>query len=80
MGSKTISLDDDAYARLSGAKRPGESFSDVVKRMTGPKEHPLLKLRGLLTPKDAEDVRRVIREMREADAAEWEKKLARWKR
>lgn len=34
MGTKTISLADDAYERLLAAKREGESFSDVVRRLT----------------------------------------------
>lgn len=34
MGSKTISLNDEAYTRLRAAKGEGESFSDVVLRMT----------------------------------------------
>jgi len=31
MGTKTISLADDAYERLKERKREGESFSDVVR-------------------------------------------------
>ncbi|HWG91322.1 MAG TPA: antitoxin VapB family protein [Candidatus Thermoplasmatota archaeon] len=31
--TKTISLSDEAYALLSQAKRPGESFSDVAVRL-----------------------------------------------
>lgn len=34
MGTKTISLADDAYERLAAEKREGESFSDVVRRLT----------------------------------------------
>jgi predicted CopG family antitoxin len=34
MGTTTISLKDEAYARLKEAKREGESFSDVVLRLT----------------------------------------------
>ena len=34
MGTKTISLSDDAYERLKTMKREGESFSDVVRRLT----------------------------------------------
>jgi predicted CopG family antitoxin len=33
MGTKTISIADDAYERLNAAKREGESFSDVVRRL-----------------------------------------------
>lgn len=31
--TKTISLSDEAYDMLSRAKRPGESFSDVARRL-----------------------------------------------
>lgn len=35
MTAKTISLDEEAYERLKAEKREGESFSDVVVRLTG---------------------------------------------
>lgn len=34
MGTKTISLTEEAYNRLKAAKKEGESFSDVVNRIS----------------------------------------------
>jgi len=36
MPSKTISLEVDAYNRLKSTRRVGESFSEVVRRITLP--------------------------------------------
>ena len=39
MGTKTISLKDEAYERLRTARRyPGESFSEIVLRATWPED------------------------------------------
>jgi predicted CopG family antitoxin len=39
MGTKTISLKDEAYRRLKAARRyPDESFSEVVLRATWPED------------------------------------------
>lgn len=36
MATKTISVDMEAYGRLKKARKPGESFSDVIKRVIKP--------------------------------------------
>jgi hypothetical protein len=47
VGTKTISLKDEAYERLWSARRyPGESFSEVVLRATWPED--TVTARGLL--------------------------------
>lgn len=42
---KQVQLSDDAYATLSALKAPGESFSDVVRRLAAKKD--LMALRDL---------------------------------
>lgn len=47
MGTKTISIDDEAYKRLKNQKIDNESFSDVVKRLTLPvQDKSLLEFAG----------------------------------
>lgn len=52
MGNKTISVSDEAYARLKARKKPGESFSDTINRLTSRRR--LSELAGVL---DEEDIR-----------------------
>lgn len=58
MASKTISLSDDAYAALVSARRPGESFSDTVRRLV--RRRSLTELFGALPAEGAESVARSI--------------------
>ena len=67
MGSKTISLGDSAYAKLRAAKRPGESFSDVIQRVLGDRQPSFLDFRGLLDRKSAERLAKILARMREED-------------
>jgi predicted CopG family antitoxin len=39
MSSHTVALDDEAYTRLKGVRASGESFSEVVKRLTADPSH-----------------------------------------
>jgi predicted CopG family antitoxin len=60
MGTRTINLSDAAYARLHALKKEGESFSDVVNRVTG--KYALLDLVGILDDTEAEALRASTRD------------------
>ncbi|WP_435158123.1 antitoxin VapB family protein [Haladaptatus sp. DFWS20] len=66
MGTKTISLDDEAYERLKSHKREGESFSTVVKRLAG--ERSWREVAGIWDD-DTDELEAVIEEGRERSRA-----------
>ncbi len=61
MGSKTISITEDAYHRLRARKRRGESFTDVILRLT--ERRPLSEFAGVL---DEETGRALVAALEEA--------------
>lgn len=66
MGTTTISLKDEAYRRLKEEKREGESFSDVVMRLTesADTEERIEELAGGLGEEFAEEVEASSAEVR----------------
>lgn len=66
MGTKTISLDDEAYEQLKARKQPGESFSDVVKRLAG--ERSWSSVAGILSEAQAADLETAIERGREGSS------------
>lgn len=64
MGTKTISLSDDAYELLESRKREGESFSDVVRRLAG--GVTLADYQGAISEETADELERIVGERREA--------------
>lgn len=64
MGTKTIGLDDEAYERLRAEKREGESFSDVVKRVTSEVHSDWRRGFGKYGGKDGERLEQVTAESR----------------
>ena len=63
MGTKNIAISEEAYQRLRALKKPGESFTDVIERMTHSKG--VLELSGLLSRTEATRVMAGIEEARE---------------
>jgi predicted CopG family antitoxin len=61
MATKTINLTEGAYARLASLKREGESFSQVVDRLTG--KFGLLDLIGILDDRSVRELRSVKKDL-----------------
>ncbi|HEX9430972.1 hypothetical protein E6H13_09905 [Candidatus Bathyarchaeota archaeon] len=62
MGTRNISISDEAYIKLAALKEPGESFTDVINRLAG--KGSILDLAGILSPKQAAELRSKVREVR----------------
>jgi predicted CopG family antitoxin len=62
MGTKTISISDEAYSLLKHAKEERESFTETILRIT--RKDPLSALAGVLSSSDAEALERVVRDIR----------------
>lgn len=67
MGSKNVRLDEDVYERIKSKKRPDETFSEAIDRLTGGAS--LLELTAILSDEEADDFRRVVEDV-DADARE----------
>jgi predicted CopG family antitoxin len=62
MGTRNISISDEAYSKLAAMKGPKESFTDVINRLAGRKS--VLDLVGVLSAKEAADLRSNVRILR----------------
>lgn len=64
MSTKTVSLRETAYEKLKSLKKEGESFSDVVERISEEKEQNLEKFSGAF-PEIAEVEQQLSKERKE---------------
>ncbi len=62
MGTKNISISDEAYERLRAIKKPSESFTDVINRLTG--RRSMVELAGVLSKEEAGEMKRIVKEIR----------------
>lgn len=65
MGTKNISISDEAYARLAALKVANESFTDVINRLTG--RRSILELAGVLSDREADEMRTQVRKARDSN-------------
>ena len=54
MGSKNISISEEAYQRLASLKKPNESFTQVINRLT--QRRSILELAGTLSEQEAAEI------------------------
>ena len=66
MGTKNIAISDEAYQMLKAMKKSGESFTDVIERMT--RKSSVLELTGILSKRKVAMVERHVREIRKRSA------------
>lgn len=62
MASKTLTITEAAYERLLAEKRAGESFTDVIMRLT--KKRSLFDLHKVISKKEADSLAEAYLEMR----------------
>lgn len=62
MATKTITITEDAYNILKSSKNDDESFTDAIVRIA--KKDTLSELAGVLTKKDATELRESIKASR----------------
>ncbi|MBI4155566.1 antitoxin VapB family protein [Candidatus Woesearchaeota archaeon] len=62
MTTKCITITSEAYERLSMLKAPYESFSEVITKLT--KKYSFFDLIGLLSNKEAEEMREHVADLR----------------
>jgi predicted CopG family antitoxin len=59
MAVKTISLEEGVYRKLLAEKRPGESFSDVVRRLLEAAQPPPGEHEGAEKPLSSAELRKL---------------------
>jgi predicted CopG family antitoxin len=62
MGTKKISITDEAYNRLSNLKNENESFSEIIKRITG--KVKLSDFHGIISKDFADELEKNIKKSR----------------
>jgi len=62
MATKTISITEEAYERLASKKKEGESFSEVINRITN--KRSLSEFAGILSNEEADRLEKNIKEGR----------------
>ncbi|WP_435064169.1 antitoxin VapB family protein [Halobaculum sp. EA56] len=63
MGTKSLTITDEAYERLKADKREGESFTDTILRLTGENRDPM---KGFGAMQDVDGFREAVEDTSDA--------------
>lgn len=74
MAQKTLTISEEAYEALVGLKKEGESFTDVVKRITAPlRKKRLSDFAGIMAGEEFDDFEKAALEVRHFKSTRLEK-------
>jgi len=62
MGTKNIAISDEAYQMLKALKKPRESFTEVIERIT--RGSTVLELAGIVSNTEATSIEKRVKDIR----------------
>jgi len=77
MGTKTITITNEAYEKLVINKETNESFSDVINKITG--KHSIFDLIGILSKAKADELEKCVLENRKKMRKDFDKRSLNFK-
>ena len=73
MAHKTLTISEEAYEALVELKKEGESFTELVKRITAPlRKKKLSEFAGIMAGPEYDDFEKAILELRRSDSKSME--------
>ena len=66
MGTKNISISEEAYQRLKALRKPGESFTEVIERIT--RNRSILELSGALSKAEGAELKSTTQKIRDENS------------
>ncbi|NJD76938.1 MAG: hypothetical protein FIB08_07575 [Candidatus Methanoperedens sp.] len=74
MAHKTLTISEEAYEALAELKKEGESFTELIKRITAPlRKRKLSEFYGVLAGPEYEDFEKAVLEVRHSKSTRLER-------
>ncbi len=69
MAHKTLTISEEAYEALAELKKEGESFTDLIKRITAPlRKKKLSEFAGIMAGPEYDDFEKAVLELRNSNS------------